>query len=160
MVDTPSVEKAPLSTMIEESKRLGHWAYVATANKNGKPFVTPVHPCWEGETLWAMIEVDSAKAKNVAVNPQVSCHWMVGEDTGMDSLIIWGNAEVVSDIPTKKRLWDVFDYDLEMWAPGGPEDCADKAFLKIVPDKVILLRFYGAAGRLEWFRETEGSGKE
>ena len=58
MVDSPTVEQVPLATMIEESKRLGHWAYVATANSGGKPFVTPVHPCWEGETLWAMIELD------------------------------------------------------------------------------------------------------
>jgi len=151
MVDSPSVEQVPLETMIEESLRLGHWAYVATANASGRPFVTPVHPNWEGGSLWAMVELGSAKAKNIAVNPQVSCHWMVGEDTEMDSLILWGKGEILSDIETKKRLWDgVFNYDLEMWAPGGPENCPDKGFLKITPEKIVLLRFYGAAGRLEW----------
>ena len=80
MVDSPSTEVVSLDTMIEESKRLGHWAYIATANRKGRPFVTPVHPSWEGGTLWAMVELDSAKAKNIAVNPQVSCHWMVGEE--------------------------------------------------------------------------------
>ena len=154
MVDSPSVEQVPIETMIEESRRLGHWAYVATANKSGKPFVTPVHPCWEDHTLWAMVELESAKAKNVGVNPQVSCHWMVGEDTGMDSLIVWGGGEILSDVETKKRLWDdVFDYDLEMWAPGGPENCPDKGFLKVTPEKIILLKFYGASGRLEWQAE-------
>lgn len=151
MVDTPNTELVPLETMIEESKRLGHWAYVATANRNGRPYVTPVHPCWEDGCLWAMVELASAKAKNIAVNPQVSCHWMVGEDTGMDSLILWGQGEIHSDVATKKRLWNnVFDYDLEMWAPGGPEGCADKGFLRIIPEKIILLRFYGVSGRFEW----------
>ena len=154
MVDVPSTESVPLSTMIEESKRLGHWAYVATANTAGKPFVTPVHPCWENDILWTFIELDSVKAKNVAKNPQISCHWMVGEDTGMDSLILWGDAEVYGDIETKKRLWNgVFDYDLEMWAPDGPEKCPEKGFLKITPQKIILLKFYGVSGRLEWFAE-------
>lgn len=151
MVDSPTTEQVSLDTMIEESKRLGHWAYVATANRKGRPFVTPVHPSWEGDTLWAMVELDSAKAKNIAVNPQVSCHWMVGEDTGMDSLMIWGQGEILSDIDTKKRLWDgVFDYDLSMWAPDGPENSPGKGFLKITPEKIVLLRFYGAGGRCEW----------
>lgn len=158
MSDQPPVERVPLETMIEESKKLGHWAYVATANRKGKPFVTPVHPSWEGDTLWAMVELNSAKAKNIAVNPQVSCHWMVGEETDMNSLILWGRGEILSDVETKKRLWnDVFDYDLEMWAPNGPENCPEKGFLKITPEKVVLLKFYGAAGRCEWFADTKES---
>ncbi len=156
MVDSPSVEQVPIDRMIEESNRLGPWAYVATANSKGRPFVTPVHPGWEGHTLWAMVELASAKAKNIAVNPQLSCHWMVGEETEMDSLILWGQGEIVSDTDTKKRLWDdVFDYDLAMWAPEEAENCPDKGFIKITPEKIILLKFYGAAGRFEWFAENE-----
>ena len=157
MSDLPGAEQVSIDTLIEESKRLGHWAYVATANRKGKPFVTPVHPCWEGGDLWAMVELNSVKAKNIAVNPQVSVHWMVGEDTGMDSLMLWGRGEVFSDIETKKRLWNgVFDYDLEMWAPNGPEQSPEKGFLKITPEKILLLKFYGASGRLEWHAPSQG----
>ena len=73
MTDTPSVEKLELTQVIGEAKRLGIWTYMATASAAGRPYVTPVHPGWEGETLWTMVELNSAKAKNVAANPQVSC---------------------------------------------------------------------------------------
>ena len=147
----PLAEHMKLSQVVTESKRLGIWTYMATASARGVPYVTPVHPCWEGETLWTLVDLGSAKAKNVAANPQVSCHWPVSEETDMDSLIIWGRGQVYSDAETKHRLWEgVFDYDLGMWAPGGVDDCPDKGFLAIEPSKVILLRFYGAKGRLEW----------
>jgi general stress protein 26 len=151
MTDGPGVEQLTLEQVIAESKRIGIWMYVATVSKSGTPYVTPVHPGWEGETLWAMIELGSAKARNVAANPQVSCHWQVGEDTGMDSLMLWGTGRIVSDSETKHRLWNgVFDYDLAMWAPGGPDGCPDKGFVAITPSKAVLLRFYGAKGRGEW----------
>ncbi len=151
MTDAPEVERLNLDQIIVESKRLGIWTYMATASAKGRPYVTPVHPGWEGDTLWTMIEMDSVKAKNVAANPQVSCHWPVDEATGMDSLMIWGSGRVVSDLETKRRLWEgVFDYDLGMWAPGGVENCPDKGFLEVTPTKALLLRFYGAKGRAEW----------
>ena len=118
-----------------------------------KRLQTLLASCLVAVTLNASAD-EIAKAKNIAVNPQVSCHWMVGEDTGMDSLILWGTGKIVDDIDTKKRLWkDVFDYDLGMWAPGGPENCPDKGFLKITPEKIILLKFYGVSGRHEWVAE-------
>ena len=71
----------------------------------------------------------------------------------MDSLMLWGTGRVVSDVETKRRLWEgVFDYDLAMWAPGGADECPDKGFLAIEPTKAVLLRFYGANGRAEWRR--------
>jgi general stress protein 26 len=151
MTDTPAVEKLELSQVVNEAKRLGIWTYMATASAAGRPYVTPVHPGWEGETLWTMVELNSAKAKNVAANPQVSCHWPVSEETGMDSLMVWGSAQVFDDVETKHRLWEnVFDYDLGMWAPGGADGCPDKGFLAVTPSKAVLLRFYGAKGRGEW----------
>ena len=100
-----------------------------------------------------MIDLDSAKAKNVAANPSISCHWPVSEETDMDSLMLWGRGQVYSDAETKHRLWEgVFDYDLSMFAPGGVDACPDKGFLAIEPTKAVLLRFYGAKGRLEWRR--------
>jgi len=151
MADTPSVEQLKLSDVIAEARRLGIWTYMATVSQSDRPYVTPVHPGWEGETLWTMIELESAKAKNVTSNPHVSCHWPVSEDTGMDSLMIWGSGEIFSDLETKHRLWEgVFDYDLGMWAPGGVDDCPDKGFLAVKPSKAVLLRSYGAKGRGEW----------
>jgi general stress protein 26 len=151
VVEETIVEQMKPGDVVIEAKRLGIWTYVATVSATGRPYVTPVHPGWEGETLWIMIELASVKAKNVAANPQVSCHWPVSEDTDMDSLMLWGTGRIYDDIETKRRLWDgVFDYDLGMWAPGGVENCPDKGFLEVIPTKALLLRFYGAKGRAEW----------
>ena len=86
-----------LDEIIEESKRLGEWAHIATVSPSGTPYVTPVHPCWEGQTLWTMVGTDSAKAKNIVLSPTVSCHWQVSPETNFDSLIIWGQAELFTD---------------------------------------------------------------
>ena len=41
-----------IKEVIKASKDLGEWAHIATVSGSGTPYVTPVHPCWEGETLW------------------------------------------------------------------------------------------------------------
>ena len=142
-----------LNDVIEQSKRLGMWVHVSTVSPSGTPYVSPVHPCWEGETLWTMLGSDSVKAKNVAAGSSVTCHWQVGEDTGFDSLILWADAEVFDDLETKKRLWTgVFDYDLNEFAPGGPEDSEGTAFMAMTPRKAVWLKMFGQGGREVWTR--------
>ena len=77
-----------IKEVIKASKDLGEWAHIATVSGSGTPYVTPVHPCWEGETLWIMVGVNSVKSKNIADSPSVSLHWQVSEETSFDSLII------------------------------------------------------------------------
>ena len=140
-----------LSDVIEQCSRLGEWAHLATVSASGQPYVTPVHPCWEGEVLWSMVGTDSVKAKNVANESRCSYHWQVGPDTEFDSVILWGTGEVSDDLETKKRLWTgVFDYDLDAFAPGGPEDSAGTGFLAFHPTKAVVLRQFGMGGREEW----------
>lgn len=140
-----------LSNVIDESARLGMWVHIATVSPSGTPYVAPVHPCWEGETLWSMVGADSVKAKNLATNNKLSCHWQVSEETGFDSLILWGTGQLFDDLETKRRLWDgVFDYDLNAFAPGGPDDSPGTSFLAITPTKALLLRQYGMAGMERW----------
>ena len=140
-----------LQEVIEESKKLGEWAHIGTVSPSGTPYVTPVHPCWEQQILWIMVGVDSVKAKNIQTAPVVSCHWQVGPETNFDSLIIWGHAELFTDLETKQRLWEgVFDYDLNAFAPGGPTESPDVAFMSIVPSKAVILKGMGMGGRLVW----------
>src|SRR3954469_13802649 len=97
---------------------LSPWAPMATGGADGKPDVTPVHPCWEGDVLWVMGGGASVKARNIAANPDVALHWQVTEKG--DGLEVWGTATVHDDLETKRRLWTgVFDYDLNAFAPGG-----------------------------------------
>ena len=135
----------------EHSTRLGLWAHIATVGADNAPDVVPVHPCWEGDTLWIMVGTDSVKAKNLAANPEVALHWQVGEGSGFDSLMIWGTASLHDDLDTKRRLWTgVFDYDLNAFAPGGPDDSPGTTFVAVRPTRATLLRNMGMGGRDAW----------
>lgn len=128
---------------------LSPWAHLATVGADGAPDVVPVHPCWEGDVLWTMIGASSVKARNVAANPQVALHWQVTE-VG-DGVEVWGTGEVHTDLATKRRLWTgVFDYDLNVFAPGGPDDSPDAGFLAITPTKALVVKAYGTGGLLRW----------
>ncbi len=128
---------------------LSPWAHLATVGADGHPDVVPVHPCWEGDTLWSMLGTSSVKARNVEANPNVALHWQVTE-VG-DGVELWGTAEVFDDIETKRRLWTgVFDYDLHAFAPGGPDDSPGTGFLAITPTRALVLRQYGMGGMQRW----------
>ena len=133
----------------EFASDLSPWAHLATVGADGKPDVVPVHPFWEGNTLWAMIGTNSVKARNIAANPNVALHWQV---TGAgDGVELWGTAEVYTDVPTKRRLWTgVFDYDLSAFVAGGPDDSPGTAFLAITPERGLILKQYGAGGVRRW----------
>ena len=128
---------------------LSPWAHLASVGADGKPDVVPVHPCWEGDICWVMIGTDSVKARNVAAHADVAMHWQV--DAGGDGVEIWGTAEVFADLDTKRRLWTgVFDYDLNMFAPGGPDESPGTAFLAITPERALVLKQYGMGGMQRW----------
>lgn len=129
--------------------RLSPWAHLATVGPDGEPDVVPVHPCWEGDVLWVMIGRDSVKARNVAAHPKVALHWQVTE-VG-DGVELWGVASLHDDLDTKRRLWQgVFDYDLNLFAPGGPENSPDTAFLAIEPQRALVIHRYGMGGMQRW----------
>ncbi|MEM8619174.1 MAG: pyridoxamine 5'-phosphate oxidase family protein [Actinomycetota bacterium] len=128
---------------------LSPWAHLATVGADGEPDVVPVHPCWEGSMCWSMVGNTSVKARNVAANPKVALHWQVTE-VG-DGVEVWGTAELFTDIETKRRLWEgVFDYDLNAFAPGGPDNSPDTAFLAITPNRALVLKQYGMGGMQRW----------
>ncbi len=131
---------------------LSPWAHLATVGADNKPDVAPVHPCWEGDDCWIMMGASSVKARNIAANNEVAMHWQVTE-VG-DGVELWGKGELFTDIETKRRLWnDVFDYDLNAFAPGGPDDSPDTAFLKLTPSRAIILHQYGMQGIDRWSAE-------
>ena len=96
-----------------------------------------------------MLGASSVKARNVATNAEVAMHWQVTE-VG-DGVEVWGSAEIFDDLETKRRLWEgVFDYDLNAFAPGGPDNSPDTAFMKITPSRAVILHQYGMAGIDRW----------
>ncbi len=140
-----------LENIKAEASRLSPWAHLATVGADGKPDVVPVHPAWEGETMWLMVGGDSVKVRNIGANPEVALHWQVTE-VG-DGVEVWGTATVHDDLETKRRLWDgVFDYDLNLFAPGGPDDSPATAFVAVRPERALFLKAYGMGGREVWAR--------
>jgi general stress protein 26 len=128
---------------------LSPWAHLATVSASGAPDVTPVHPCWEGDTLWIMVGTTSVKARNVATNDRVALHWQVSASG--DGVEVWGTASVHDDLETKRRLWKgVFDYDLDAFAPGGPDDSEGTGFMRVTPSRALILRQYGMGGAERW----------
>lgn len=128
---------------------LSAWAHLATVGADGNPDVVPVHPCWEGDTLWVMCGSDSVKVRNIAANPNVALHWQVTEKG--DGLEVWGTAQLFDDLDTKRRLWHgVFDYDLNLFAPGGPDDSVGTGFLGITPQRAMWMGAYGMRGIERW----------
>jgi general stress protein 26 len=131
------------------ARELSPWAHIATVGADGAPDVTPVHPCWEGDVMWVMIFRSSVKARNVAGDDRVALHWQITEKG--DGLEVWGTASVHEDPETKRRLWNgVFDYDLNMFAPGGADGSPDVAFLQVVPQRAVYLVSYGMGGTHRW----------
>ena len=139
-----------LDDVVAEATRLGMWAHIATVTPTGEPHVVPVHPAWFEGRVYALVTPDSKKMRNLAVNPSVCLHWQVSEATGFDSLIVWGTGTAVTEVDRKRRLWDgVFDYDLAMFSPGGPE-APETGFLEVTPSRALVLRQFGMGGRDEW----------
>ncbi len=91
----------------------------------------------------------SVKSRNIEANPNVAMHWQVDESG--NGVELWGSVDTFDDVDTKKRLWNnVFDYDLNAFAPGGPENSPEVAFLAVKPDRAIIIHAYGAAGIDRW----------
>lgn len=137
-----------LDEIKDKARSLSPWMHLATVGADGAPDVVPVHPCWEGDVLWTMCGTGSVKARNVAANPNVALHSQVTE--AGDGVEIWGTAVVHTDLETKQRLWEgVFDYDLNLFAPGGPSS-PDTAFIAVHPERALYLAAYGMGGAFRW----------
>jgi len=138
-----------LERVKRESARLSAYAHIATVGADGDPDVAPVHPTWEGDTIWMFTGATSVKVRNIAHNPNVALHWQVME--AGDGVEVWGTAEVHTDVETMKRLWTgVFDYDLNQFAPGGPKNSSGFAFVAVHPARALYLEMYGLKDRDTW----------
>jgi len=139
------MELADIETL---GRELSVRCYLATTGDNDEPHGVPVHPAWEGWTIWIMTGAAAAKTRNIAGRPRVAMHWEVTE--AGDGLLVWGDATVHDDIETKTRLWTgVFDYDLSAFAPGGPAS-PEVVFLAIEPVRAVHALAYGMGGVQRW----------
>lgn len=109
-------------------------AYLATCD-GYQPRVRPVSPIVEDDmSVWVATFSDSRKVKQIKENPRI-CLTFVQHPSGDKTATIIGEAEIISDIKHKERIWKLSPYDMSQYWPEGPE--SEKfCLLKINPKKI------------------------
>jgi general stress protein 26 len=143
----PPAERAEFFAAVDAASRKAVWCALATAGSGG-PRVRVVHPTWEGETLWLATMTGSPKLRDLARDPRVEIQYQVAPPDFVH-VVVRGRAAVVSDAAEKRRVWDVIDYDLGAFWPGGPGDPA-YTLVRIQPERVELSRMFGTQDKRVW----------
>lgn len=123
------------------------WCALATVADN-EARVRMVHPTWEGDILWIATGPETPKAREIQKNSSVDIQFQVAPDDFVH-LLVRGTATIVTDQTTKERIWDVMDYDLAQFWPGGaasPEYCV----IKVQPSRVELSEMFGTVNKRVW----------
>lgn len=127
-------------TEFETGARQTSWvAYLATADRTGRPHVAPVAPGFSDGTLWVATRRSSTKFRNLTENTSVALHWPVTGGAGPGEIFARGTARLWSTEADRIRLWAEapMPYDLSQFF--GTPDNADLAFVEIsVSDASIL----------------------
>lgn len=132
---------------VDEASKKAVWCAVATVAEN-EPRVRIVHPTWEGKTLWFATGTDSPKHVQLAENPSIDMQYQVAPPDFVH-VVVRGRAEIVTEPSEKKRVWDVIDYDLSAFWPGGPED-QGFTLVKVLPTRVELSKMFGSIEKRVW----------
>jgi len=109
-------------------------AYLATCDGD-QAVVRSISPTVDDDlTLWVSTSASAHKVKQIRKNPKV-CFLFVVQPTGEKSAAVYGKAQIVTDVETKKRIWGLASFDLSQFIPGGPES-PEYGLLKISPDEI------------------------
>ncbi len=85
----------------------------------------------EDHLLYFTTNTGSRKVGQIAKNPRVAVYYAVPSD--FRGLSLAGDMEIVSDVETKRRIWQK---GWELYYPGGVED-PDNAVLRLAPVRGI-----------------------
>lgn len=111
-------------------------AYLATTDGD-QPRVRPVSPIIEDDmSIWVTTYSTSRKAGQIRENPRI-CLAFVEQPNGDKSVVVEGDAQIITDAEEKRRVWKLASFDLGEHFPGGPDS-----------EEFCLLRI--AARRIEW----------
>ena len=142
-------DRAAFFADVDAACRKAIWAAVATVDGD-VPKVRMVHPTWEGETLWFATASSTAKAAQLAANPAIALQYQVSEPDFVHVLVN-GTVELLDDKATREHVWNVMDYDLAEFWPGGVDEPGFLA-VKINPERVELSEMFGMANKRVWRR--------
>lgn len=144
-----AAERAAFFRDVEAASKKAVWAALASL-EDGAPRVRMVHPTWEGETLWLATGSGSPKVRQLRRDPRVDLQYQVAPPDFVH-VLVRGRAELVPEPAERTRVWDVIDYDLGQFWPGGPGDPA-YALVRVVPERVELSELFGTRNRRVWHR--------
>ncbi len=132
---------------VEAAAKRAIWCALATV-QDDEPRVRMVHPTWEGDTLWIATGPQTPKAQQIQDNGAVDIQFQVAPDDFIH-LLVRGRATVLTDAASKARIWDVMDYDLSQFWPGGP-DSDDYCVVRVDPTRVELSEMFGTMNKRVW----------
>ena len=110
--------------------------------------VRMVHPTWEGGTLWFATGTGSPKHRQIERNANVELQYQVAPPDFVH-VVVTGRATIVTDAAEKKRVWDVIDYDLGQFWPGGPTD-PSYTLVRVDPARIELSEMFGSRNKRVW----------
>jgi general stress protein 26 len=140
-------EKDAFFKDVEAAAKKAIWCALATV-EGGAPRVRMVHPTWEGDVLWIATGPETPKAKQIRANEAVDIQFQVAPDDFIH-LLVRGKASVLTDQATKDRIWDVIDYDLAQFWPGGSTD-PGYCVVQVIPERVELSEMFGSQNKRVW----------
>ena len=147
MALVPATERASFFEAVDEASKKAIWCAIATNGPDG-PRVRMVHPSWEGETLWFATGTTSPKIEHMQSDPRVDLQYQVAPPD-FTHILVRGQATIITDEAEKKRVWDVIDYDLSQFWPGGPTD-PNYAPVRVDPARVELSKMFGMQDKRVW----------
>jgi len=149
MARVSAADKDAFFKDVDEASRKAIWCAVASVD-GAEARVRMVHPTWEGDTLWFATGTGSPKARQMKANPSVDVQYQVAPPDFVH-VLVRGKAEIVTEPPEKKRVWDVMDYDLSQFWSGGPDD-PNYTLVRVVPERVEISKMFGAVDKRVWRR--------
>ena len=115
-------------------KQAASHGYLATCDGD-QPVVRSISPIVEDDrTIWVTTSATANKVKQIQKNPRV-CFLFAVQPSGEKAAAVYGRAQIVTDLETKKRIWGLASFDLSQFFPDGPES-PGYGLLRIVPDEI------------------------
>lgn len=149
MSRVPDADRRAFFQDVAAASRRAVWAALATVEA-GAPRVRLVHPTWEDETLWFATGTGSPKVRQLRADPRIDVQYQVAPPDFVH-VLVRGRAAIVEDAAEKARVWDVIDYELSQFWPGGPSDPA-YTLVRVEPARVELSELFGTRNQRVWTR--------
>ncbi len=147
MTRVTKAEEAEFFAAIDAASKKAVWCALATV-AGDEARVRIVHPTWEGKTLWVATGPQSPKALQIAANESVDVQFQVAPPDFVH-VMARGKATLCRDDATRAHAWEVIDYDLKDFFPGGPTD-PNYVAIKITPTRVELSKMFGTVDKRIW----------